>query len=35
MGPTTTFCPTLAGPARGETAQGNARILSGKDHCWR
>ena len=31
MDPTTTFCPNLACPARGQTGQGNMRIHSCKD----
>ena len=31
MDPTTTFCPNLACPARGQTGQGNIGIHSCKD----
>ena len=31
MDPTTTFCPNLACPARGQTGQGNIGIHSRKD----
>jgi hypothetical protein len=31
MDPTTTFCPTLACPARGQRGQGNLGLPSGKD----
>jgi transposase-like protein len=35
MDPTTTFCPTLACPARGQTDRGNIRIHSRKDKRFR
>src|SRR5262245_8257611 len=35
MDPATIFCPNLAGPARGQTHQGNSRIHSRKDRRFR